>query len=219
MMKKIASKLALGSVVLGSLVVMACASDADIAKVQGNQNGSSSGATTASATTQPTPTATTTATPVTDGGTVDAGPNCNTLTEEGQGAEFTLKHLPALVATGGTIVDGVYVLDTEALYDDHNAAYPYDTPISVPRKWTMEIRGNMMWSNIGGTRQTVQIGPGSGPTKYSTTVLCHSTQPGAPFAATEHDYSATPNSFTDFTYTQGGGGDTKTEIWVWKKIR
>lgn len=218
-MKNMASKLALGSVLLGSLVVMACASDADIAKVQGNQNGASSGSPTGTTAATSVPTATGSSTAI-DAGTPDAATSCNAVAQEATTRTHVWKHLPAPVAQGGAFADGVYVLSATAVYDDKQLTFPYDTPTSSPSSWTVEIKGGLWLENSNGVHSNLTLAAGKTPASYASTVTCDGAKPGSPpFVRADEDYTATANSFSLFSYSTGGGGNPVVEIWTWTKIR
>ena len=217
MKKLIGSKAALVSAIAGAAVLMACASDADIARVQGNQNTGDAG------TSGSTSSSSTSSSSSSSSGAPDSGPDataaCNSVAQEGPGTTLMYKHMPAPVAAGGSIADGVYVITADTVYDDFQMTFPYDTPMNANQRWTMEVQGGTIRRNVGEHHQNIATGAGSVSTKYTSTIVCDDQSPGAPFPPVEGDYTATPTTFTEFVYSQGGGGNPIAEVYTWTKIR
>lgn len=227
MKKLIDSKVALGCLALVSALVVACSADADIARVQGNQSGvdgGSSGTTSSGSTSS---SSTSSSTSSSSSGGADSGPDanpdanmvCNGTALEGPGTTVMYKHMPAPVPAGGTIADGVYVITHDTVYDDFQLVFSYDTPMLANQRWTMEVQGGMVRRNVSGHHHNIQLSPGSGPSKIASTVVCDDQTAGGPFPPVESDYTATPTTFTEFTYSQGGGGNPIVEVYTWTKIR
>lgn len=131
-----------------------------------------------------------------DAGGSDAGGSCNAITQRGETVTWVSSTNAAPVATGGTPVDGLYILTDFKIYTSELAD---GTVVSVIGKATAEIAGStfsVLLTTPGGEDRRNTETLTLSDTNVTATETCRLDASDAGLSTRTGQYSATSTSFT-----------------------